>query len=182
MAKLTQKALINEFETMLSEMPFSKITVSALITRCGVSSNTFYYHFRDIYDLLDAWLEVKKTAFLQDCDPTQHWEAHLKDFFATLKAHQKTIRHLFNDLSRDRLERYVFESSKPCFYDYIQSVCTGNAVDERTLQGLADCCCYSFFGLMLEFLWSNMCLDVDAAIDRLHTIFDAMLINVTTPQ
>ena len=39
-----------------------------------------------------------------------------------------------------------------------------------------------FFGLMLEFLWSNMLLDVDAAIDRLHTIFDAMLINVTTPQ
>ena len=45
MAKLTQKALINEFETMLSEMPFSKITVSALIARCGVSSNTFYYHY-----------------------------------------------------------------------------------------------------------------------------------------
>ena len=182
MAVHTKEIIIQALLELLNERHLFRITVKDIVERCKVNRNTFYYHFRDIYDLLDAWLEVKKTAFLQDCDPTQHWEAHLKDFFATLKAHQKTIRHLFNDLSRDRLERYVFESSKPCFYDYIQSVCADNAVDERTLQGLADCCCYSFFGLMLEFLWSNMLLDVDAAIDRLHTIFDAMLINVTTPQ
>ena len=42
MALLTQKAILSTFEEMLEEMPFDKITVSALVRRCGVSSNTFY--------------------------------------------------------------------------------------------------------------------------------------------
>ena len=56
MAQYTQKALIETFEKMLIEMPFDKITVSALVRRCEISSNTFYYHYSDIYDLLDVWL------------------------------------------------------------------------------------------------------------------------------
>ena len=38
---------------MLAEMPFYKITVSALVKRAGISPNTFYYHYEDIYDLLE---------------------------------------------------------------------------------------------------------------------------------
>ena len=56
MAQYTQKAIIETFEKMLIEMPFDKITVSALVRRCEISSNTFYYHYSDIYDLLDVWL------------------------------------------------------------------------------------------------------------------------------
>ena len=59
MALLTQKAILSTFEEMLEEMPFDKITVSALVRRCGVSSNTFYYHYQDIYDLLDVWMSTR---------------------------------------------------------------------------------------------------------------------------
>lgn len=173
MANLTQKALIQEFEAMLTEMPFAKITVSALIGRCGVSSNTFYYHFHDIYDLLDAWLDMKRHAFLQTCDPLESWDVHLKAVFHSLKTHRRPMQHLFESISRERLERYVFETSKPWFHHYIHTAYADTEVDEDTLTGLADCCCYAFFGLMLEFLWSNMRLDADAAVDRLRLIFDA---------
>lgn len=59
MALLTQKAILSTFEEMLEELPFDKITVSALVRRCGVSSNTFYYHYQDIYDLLDVWMSTR---------------------------------------------------------------------------------------------------------------------------
>lgn len=52
MALLTQKAILSTFEEMLYEMPFDKISVTALVKRCGVSSNTFYYHYQDIFMLL----------------------------------------------------------------------------------------------------------------------------------
>ncbi len=54
MAQYTQKAILSTFQQMLEEMPFDKITVSALVRRCEISSNTFYYHYSDIYDLLDV--------------------------------------------------------------------------------------------------------------------------------
>ena len=48
MAQYTQKAIVSTFQHMLEEMPFEKITVSALVRRCEISSNTFYYHYREI--------------------------------------------------------------------------------------------------------------------------------------
>ena len=50
MANYTQRAIIQTFQDMLKEMPFDKITVSAIVARCDISSNTFYYHYHDIYD------------------------------------------------------------------------------------------------------------------------------------
>ncbi len=62
MTQFTQKAIIQTFLSMLEETPFDRITVSALVARCGISSNTFYYHFQNIYDLLNAWLEEEKAS------------------------------------------------------------------------------------------------------------------------
>lgn len=38
--------------------PLSSITVSALTKRCGLSRGTFYYHFIDIYDLINWTFET----------------------------------------------------------------------------------------------------------------------------
>ena len=53
MALYTKKLIMTTFQEMLAEMPFDKITVSALVKRAEGSPNTFYYHYQDIYALLD---------------------------------------------------------------------------------------------------------------------------------
>lgn len=74
---------------MLFEMPFEKITVCALVGRCEVSSNTFYYHFRDIYDLLDVWMNEKKKEYLEEVGSPIYWTDHLK---IALKSSRKILR------------------------------------------------------------------------------------------
>lgn len=36
---------------LLESYPFEKITVSQITSNCGIAKRTFYYHFRDKYDL-----------------------------------------------------------------------------------------------------------------------------------
>ncbi len=36
---------------LLESCPFKKITVSQIASNCGIAKRTFYYHFRDKYDL-----------------------------------------------------------------------------------------------------------------------------------
>lgn len=50
-----KKLIMSTFQEMLEELPFDKITVAALVKRAGISPNTFYYHYQDIYALLNAW-------------------------------------------------------------------------------------------------------------------------------
>ncbi len=53
---------------LLDEKPMSKITVKDIVERCGVNRNTFYYHFKDIPDVVEFILKKKwdEISNLQD--------------------------------------------------------------------------------------------------------------------
>ena len=61
--ELTKKAMVQAFIQLLAEKPFKKITISDITDSCGINRMTFYYHFEDIYALLDYALksEMNKT-------------------------------------------------------------------------------------------------------------------------
>ena len=45
--------LAESLKRAMKQKSFSKITVSEIIQDCGVNRKTFYYHFEDVYDLLE---------------------------------------------------------------------------------------------------------------------------------
>ena len=53
----TKKALSESLKRFMETKPFSKITVSDIISDCGLNRKTFYYHFADTRDLLKLLLE-----------------------------------------------------------------------------------------------------------------------------
>lgn len=175
MANLTQRAILHGFEEMLGEMSFSKITVSALVSRCEISPNTFYYHFRDIYDLLDTWLDMKKATFFQRQTGVNDYTKVLKAFFHALKEHPKLVYHVSDSLTRERMEQYVFVSLKSKFWEYIEKEGMKRKVDANTLHAFTDFCCYCFLGMTLEYVWGHMEADTDTMVDRMDTLFQGML-------
>lgn len=54
---LTRKAIKGSFIKLLNEYPLSKITIKDIVEDCGVSRNTFYYHYQDIFELLEDIFE-----------------------------------------------------------------------------------------------------------------------------
>ncbi len=175
MALLTQKVIMKTFREMLEEMPFDKITVSALVKRCEISSNTFYYHYQDIYELLSVWL---RTALLQYVDvdsPDFDWVSATKAILYDFKANPKVIYHIFDCLSRDRLERYVFSLSDDIFYKRVCQQAAGSGADEKCLQEITSFCRYAFMGFVMQFLWNQMEADIDESVDRMDALFRAFV-------
>ena len=81
MALSTNRLIMSAFQEMLEEMPFDRIMFSALVKRAGVSSNTFYYHYRDIYELLDVWFRTTLSRKGNCLD-----NAVIENFFGLLKS------------------------------------------------------------------------------------------------
>lgn len=52
MTNATKLALEESLKHLLLKKPLDKITINDLTTDCGISRMTFYYHFKDIYDLV----------------------------------------------------------------------------------------------------------------------------------
>ena len=55
MSQITKRALAASLKRLLAEKPLSKITISDITDDCGINRMTFYYHFQDIYDLIE-WI------------------------------------------------------------------------------------------------------------------------------
>ena len=53
MTQFTSKAIEESFIRLLNERPLDKITIKDIVDDCGISRNTFYYHFQDITALLE---------------------------------------------------------------------------------------------------------------------------------
>lgn len=54
MANFTEQAIKTAFMKLLAEKPLSQISVRMIAEECGINRNSFYYHFRDIPDLMEA--------------------------------------------------------------------------------------------------------------------------------
>lgn len=171
MANYTQKAILQTFEDMLREMRFDKITVTALVARCEISSNTFYYHYRDIYDLLDAWITKVKTEFLEATVEITDWAEKLKIVLHMMQDNAKLVFNLFDSISRERLERFTFNSVRNLFYEEVRREAEGENIPDEIIRGVSDFCCFSILGYLLEFLWNGMEADIDMEVDRLNMIF-----------
>ena len=48
-----KSVIADTFSEMLEEEDIDKITVTRLIAQCHISRQTFYYHFKDIMDVLE---------------------------------------------------------------------------------------------------------------------------------
>ena len=56
-SNLTKRALAAAMKELMEQMPFSKISVSDIAEQCGMNRKSFYYHFKDKYDLVNWHFE-----------------------------------------------------------------------------------------------------------------------------
>lgn len=171
MASYTRKAIVLTFENMLRKMPFGKITVSAIVSQCGISPNTFYYHFRDIFDLLDTWIGLISEKYVTEAMKTMTWQETLKASLRVMRENADLVYHLFDSLSRERIERWIFESSGDIFYQLVCREAEGAMVPEELLRSVAEYNSYSLLGFFLKFLWKHMDVDIDQSVDRISALF-----------
>ena len=53
MSQITKRALEQSLKNLLLKKPLTKITINDIAEDCGINRMTFYYHFKDIYDLVE---------------------------------------------------------------------------------------------------------------------------------
>ena len=54
-SNITKNALADALKSLMREKNFDKISVLDICEKCNMNRKSFYYHFRDKYDLLN-WI------------------------------------------------------------------------------------------------------------------------------
>lgn len=101
-----RELLASELEGMLTEMPLSKVRVAELCRRAGCSAPTFYYHFRDKYELA-AWMFVGDfAAAFADRDPSYD-VALMEASLANMERRAAFYAAVWDDRSQNSVAAYI---------------------------------------------------------------------------
>ena len=103
MSKFTKQAIMDGFIELSKQMPIDKITVKKVTDYIGITRNTFYYHYQDIYALANAMEDemvevvVESLPQLTARDVSERTEWLAREMFRAFVRHQNEINTLFAD-------------------------------------------------------------------------------------
>lgn len=104
----TKKALVSALKDSMKSKPLSRVTVSELTTACNVNRKTFYYHFKDIYDLFQWMLEDEAVEVLKQFDLMTDYEEALQFTMQYVEKNAHILRAAYDSLGRDGLKRFFY--------------------------------------------------------------------------
>ena len=175
MAQLTKQAIIQSFMQMLSEKPFDKITVTDIVDRCGVNRNTFYYYFSDIYDLVDELLMTETRKIVDKHKEYDTWQEGFLEATKFARDNKKAVYHLYNSVSRDRLDRYLYDVINLNMTRFVKKQAVGLDADPDDIEVLSAFYTAALTGLVNKWLSDGMRYDPNPLIERLGVLLDGNL-------
>lgn len=102
----TKKALATSLKNAMRKKSFSKITVKEIIADCNVNRNTFYYHFKDIYDLLHWMFEEEAIDVVKKFDLLVDYEEAIRFVMNYVDENDYIINCAYDAIGRDEMKRF----------------------------------------------------------------------------
>ena len=156
MSQVTKRALEQSLKNLLLKKPLTKITISDITEDCGINRMTFYYHFKDIYDLVEwACLEDAKRA-LDEKKTYDTWQQGLLQIFEAVQENKPFILNVYRCVHREQVEKYLQPLVDQLMLDVIQEESASMMIREEDKQFIAKIYAYIFSGVMLDWIKDDM--------------------------
>lgn len=170
MSQITKRALAESLKKLLLEKPLDRITVSDITEDCGVSRMTFYYHFKDVYDLIEwTWLQEAERA-LDGQKTYDTWQQGFLQIFQLVQENRAFVMNLYHSISREQVERYLYRLTYQLLIGVVEEKSAGMSVRDEDKKFIADFYKYAFVGLMLDWIRGGMKGEPLVLIDRLSVL------------
>lgn len=131
---------------------------------------TFYYHFKDIYDLA-GWSCVEDAAKALEGKKTYDtWHEGLLQIFGAVEANKPFIMNAYHSLSRERVETYLYRLTYDLVIGVVEERAAGMPVRPEDKEFIADFYKYALVGLMLDWIKKGMKEDPEALVERLSIL------------
>lgn len=180
MAALTKMAIVKAFEKLARVKNVDRITVKEITDKCQISRNTFYYHFKDIYDVLEEMLNQRVEQMIETLELNMQSGNSVQD---TRRAGMRYIldnRELFFNLYQSagvqEVKMYLDKSSSVLGHYLIDRLSEGMNVSERDKDLIISFYQYAHAGMMAEWLEKGMKDDLEERMNRMDVLFEGDIV------
>lgn len=177
MINQTKQILEESLKKLMLQKPLDKITIRDLTEDCGISRMAFYYHFKDIYDLVEWSCLEDATHALAGKKTYDTWSEGLVQIFDAVYENKPFILNAYRCISRDQIESFLFHLTSDLLMNVVEEKAEGTSISEEDRRFIADFYKYSFVGLMLDWIKQGMKEDYQEIVQRIYTTMHGNIAN-----
>jgi probable dihydroxyacetone kinase regulator len=170
MTQMTKKALATSLKQLMRKKPLSQITIQDITQSCNLSRMTFYYHFKDIYDLVE-WIfveEIVKPA--SDRSSYSTWQQGLLNFLQALKKNRFFLANVCRYISKEYVEQFLYEVIFNLILETIQEQPDYTSMREEDALFMANFYKYALVGILLNWIDTGMKESPTQLVNSLNAI------------
>ena len=167
--KKTEQLIIKTFLELVDEKSLDKITIQDIADQCGINRNTFYYHFDDIYSLIEQIFKARLNTIETMFEEGASWDECSKVAVNFLIENRRAIRHIAFSMSRSQLDHYLFVVFKKIFTEYLLDNFIVDISDEK-FDNLILFYTYAIMGCIdHNFIENNNDIELEELLDKFNT-------------
>ena len=169
-SNITKRALAQAMKGLMAKQPFSKISVGDICEACGMNRKSFYYHFRDISDVVEyALLREVDHVFESQVDVGSVLEG-LEVLVNLMGENKKAMLHIYCSVQRD-----VFTNALDKMCDYIVRQYVEHNFDKGILEKEEMKILMHFYkcvmtGIILDWMDHRMSYDLTEYANKLRDL------------
>lgn len=170
MPNYTKQAIIEVFTRLLDREPLDKITVQEIVTECKISRNTFYYHFGDIYALLDALVQRDIAILRKQRREGAAWDENMSRAIAYIMENRRRICHIYRSLNHELLEQFFRQATEELFSEYVRDEARELKVSAGDIEAIVYFYQSAFVGAILDWMRRGMRDNPTAYLRQIHRL------------
>ncbi len=186
MSQITKQALANSLRHLLEKKPLSKITIKDIVEDCGVNRQTFYYHFQDVYDLVDWIFHNDFDRVLADHKDYHTWQQGCRQVLDYMLQNRILVLNAAHSVNRIQLEEHMKSWIRPILADIVEDLSSDLPVSEEDKDFVTTIYLLMLSGLFMEWIGKDMPRDQLKNLDKLFCCMDGnirhMLMNFVSKE
>lgn len=166
-ALFTKQAMYHALKKLITTKSINKITIKDITDTCGLNRQTFYYHFKDIYDLLE-WSFQEEFRFIDSYlqKPEYTWEEIFAGSVKYISQNKYICQCIVCGLARDQLILSLHNSIYEIVRKIILRSLSQNQIPEKYLDFTARFYTYALSNYLFDWVKNGMLETPEEVIDN----------------
>lgn len=136
---------------MIKTKNIDKITVKDLVETCGISRQTFYYHFQDLPEVIEWCADQGMRQALEMSEQAASPEEAVRIFISFSASHRDVLQKLLHSQKREQVEQLILRGLRSYLGKLLQRCLPTAPIPIQDADMALHFLSYGIAGLMLDY-------------------------------
>lgn len=171
MPNRTKEMLAESLMKLLARRTLDKITIQDIVDDCGYNRQTFYYHFHDIYDLIDWIFAAQTQELIEKCRACGSLDVGVEAVIAYMRENRRLILNILRSVNGEKLLDNLYRSVQSIVLSALENHPGVQELSTEYRELVAEAFKYALAGLLIDWMRAGIPEDLVNKVRTMKAVY-----------